>query len=135
MNSYTSLSKASAFALLAASLLFSSCEKEDDNVCGGMPTVSQVSAPTDRTSNLTTGKLAEWVIIQGSNFCNVQKVMFNDVEADLKDAYITSTEITLRVPRTIPKDVTNKVSVTTAAGSAETQYMVSIPALVITGMS
>jgi len=135
MNTYTPLSRVGAFVLLAVALSFSSCEKEDNDVCGGTPTVSQVSTPTDRTATITTGNLAEWVIIQGSNFCSVEQILFNDVEADLKDAYITPTEITLRIPRVIPKDVSNKVTVITAGGTAETQYTIAIPALSITGMS
>ncbi|OUJ70404.1 glycan-binding surface protein [Hymenobacter crusticola] len=135
MNSYTHFSKLGTLALLAGALSFSSCKKDDDNVCGGTPAITQVSSATDRTASIAKGSLADWIIIQGSNFCNVQKIVFNDVEASLEDAYITPTEITVRVPRAIPKEVNNKISLVTAGGSAETTYTLSIPPLVIAGMS
>ncbi|UOQ69120.1 glycan-binding surface protein [Hymenobacter volaticus] len=135
MNSYTHFNKLGALALLVGALSFSSCKKDDNNVCGGTPAITQVSSATDRTASIAKGNLADWVILQGNNFCNVQKIVFNDVEASLEDAYITPTEITVRVPRVIPKEVNNRISLVTAAGAVETAYTLSIPPLVIAGMS
>ena len=122
-------------ALVVGTIALSSCDKEEENVCGGAPSISQVSTPTSRTESRTNGNLNDWIIIQGSNFCNVSQVMFNDVEASLTDAYITPTEITMRIPRVVPKNVTNKITVVSAGGSAETNYTISIPPLTVNGMS
>ncbi|HEX8425194.1 glycan-binding surface protein [Hymenobacter sp.] len=122
-------------ALTISALGFSACEKEDAPECSGAPAIDRVTLPTKRTEAFTTGNLADWVIIQGSNFCNVSSVMFNDVEANLSDAYVTSTEITVRIPRVVPKNVTNKVTVTSEAGTAETPYTLSIPPIEVAGLS
>ncbi|MBC8082650.1 MAG: hypothetical protein H7Z21_05505, partial [Hymenobacter sp.] len=94
-----------------------------------------VTKATDRVAPLAGGNLADWVVIQGSNFCGVSNVLFNDVEANLTDAYITSTEITLRIPRVVPKEVSNKIQVISAAGVGEAPYTISIPPLQVAGMS
>ena len=124
-----------ATALLAGAVALSGCKKDDMNVCGGTPALSSVTSTTDRTATAASGNLADWIIIHGTNLCNVSKVSFNDVDASLTDAYITSTEITLQVPRSIPKNVTNTVTVTTASGSAQLSYKLSIPSLTVNGMS
>ncbi|GAB3241301.1 glycan-binding surface protein [Hymenobacter seoulensis] len=135
MNVHPHLTKLGTLALFVSAFSFTSCEKESDDVCGGTPSISQVTLPTDRTAATTTGNLADWIIIRGNNFCNVSKVVFNDVEANLADAYVTPTEITLRIPRVAPKEITNKITVVSAGGSAETSYSISIPPLSIAGMS
>ncbi|TDN39319.1 hypothetical protein E4631_15380 [Hymenobacter sp. UV11] len=124
-----------AYGLVLSAIALSSCKKEDISSCGGTPGIMTVSATTSRSTAVTTGNLADWVIIQGSNFCSVSSVAFNDVEADLKNAYITPNEITLQVPRVVPKNVTNTITVTTAGGTAQAKYTVSIPPLAVTGMS
>ena len=135
MNIPTQLTRLWVPALLLGAVAFSACEKESDNVCGGTPTIADVTLPTKRDAQVTSGNLADWVIIQGNNFCGVKKVLFNDVEANLADAYITATEITLRIPRAVPKEVTNKISVVTDGGTAQQAYTVSIPPLQVNGMS
>ncbi len=124
-----------AYGLVLSAIILSSCKKDDVSSCGGTPGIMTISATTSRSTAVTTGNLADWVIIQGSNFCSVSSVTFNDVEADLKDAYITSNEITLQVPRVVPKNVTNTITVTTAGGSAQATYTVAVPPLVVSSMT
>ncbi|WP_375435610.1 glycan-binding surface protein [uncultured Hymenobacter sp.] len=135
MKHTTKVNKLWAWVLLVGALGSSSCEKEELSACSGAPTIEKVVMPTKRDEPRTAGNLADWVIIQGSNFCNVSNIVFNDVEADLTDAYVTPTEITVRIPRIIPKEVNNKVTVTSDAGTAEIAYTISIPPLLIAGMS
>ncbi|QIX60132.1 hypothetical protein HER32_02580 [Hymenobacter sp. BT18] len=135
MNLPTQLNALWAGALVLSAVAFSACDKEADDVCGGAPSITGVALPTKRDTSVTSGNLADWVIIQGSNFCSVQKVLFNDVEANLADAYITANEITLRVPRNIPKEVTNKILVTTKGGTSERSYTISIPPMQVRGLS
>jgi hypothetical protein len=132
---YQNLRRPLAFGLLLGVVALSACKKETEEMCGGTPGISSVSGPTNRTAAITSGSLADWVIIQGSNFCSVNSVSFNDVSADLKDAYITANEITLRVPRVVPKNVTNTITVTTPGGTAQTNYTVAVPTLSVTGMA
>ncbi|MGI4739732.1 MAG: glycan-binding surface protein [Janthinobacterium lividum] len=132
---YQTLGRPLAYGLLLSTVALSACKKETEELCGGTPGISSVSGPTNRTAAVTSGSLADWVIIQGSNFCSVSSVAFNDVNADLKDAYITANEITLRVPRVVPKNVTNTITVTTPGGTAQTKYTVAVPTLSVTGMA
>lgn len=53
----------------------------------------------------------------------------------MKDAYITSSEITLRIPRVVPKNVINKITVVSAGGSAEINCALAISTLLVSGMS
>lgn len=135
MNFYLPVSKAALGLALAGTLALGGCQKEDADVCGGTPSLSGVSSTTDRKTATASGSLADWVIIHGTNLCNTSKVSFNDVDVALADAYVTATEITVQVPRTIPKNVTNTVTVTTAGGTAQTSYKLSIPALAVASLS
>jgi hypothetical protein len=132
---YRTLRYTFTYGLVLSAIALSSCKKEDVSSCGGTPGIMTVSATTSRSTAVTTGNLADWVIIQGSNFCSVSSVTFNDVEADLKDAYITSNEITLQVPRVVPKNVTNTITVTTPGGTATTKYTVAVPPLAVASMT
>ena len=135
MKFSTGFTQALVLALLAGPVALTGCKKDDMNVCGGAPTLTGVTAPTNRTQVSTTGNLADWIIVQGSNLCNVSKLSFNDVDVSLADAYVTSTEITVQIPRVVPKNVTNTITVVTAGGTATTGYTLSIPALAVNGMA
>jgi hypothetical protein len=135
MNLSTGFTKALLLALLAGPVALTGCKKDDTEVCGGAPTLTGVTAPTDRTQVSTTGNLADWIIVKGTNLCNVSKLSFNDVEVSLADAYITTTEITVQIPRVVPKNVTNTITVVTAGGTAQTTYTLSIPPLTVTSMA
>ncbi|NML67875.1 hypothetical protein HHL22_21960 [Hymenobacter sp. RP-2-7] len=132
---YSLLPKAALGVALAGALALGGCKKDDADVCGGTPTLSSVTSTTDRNTASTTGALADWVILHGTNLCNASQVSFNDVDVSLTDAYVTATEITVQVPRVVPKSVTNTVTVTTAGGTAQTSYKLNIPALSATGLS
>jgi hypothetical protein len=135
MTFTTGFTKALLLALLAGPVALTGCKKDDMEVCGGTPTLTGVTAPTDRTQVSMSGNLADWIIVQGTNLCNVSKLSFNDVDVSLAEAYITSTEITVQVPRVVPKNVTNTITVTTAAGTAQTTYKLSIPAMTVMSMA
>ena len=135
MEFYPNFTKAVLGGLLVGAVALAGCQKEKADPCGGPPSLTGVTSTTDRTAPSATGNLADWIIIKGGNLCNVSKLSFNDVDVSLADAYITSTEITVQVPRVVPKDVTNTISVTTAGGTAQTSYKLSIPPLSVVGMS
>jgi len=129
------LTKTLLSGLLLGSVALAGCQKDDVSACGGTPALTGVTAPTDRSLVSTSGNLADWIIIKGGNLCNVSKLSFNDVEVSLADAYITATEITVQIPRVVPKNVTNTITVTTAGGTAQTTYTLSIPPLSVTSMA
>ncbi len=126
------------FLLIATVAMVSSCKKESKSTniptCSGAPVITKISSTTNRSDSSTGGSLSDWVIIQGSNLCGAKKIMFNDVEVDLSNAYITPNEITLAVPRGIPTVVNDKVTLSTNGGDATFGYTVSVPNLMVTGM-
>ncbi|MGI4871860.1 MAG: glycan-binding surface protein [Janthinobacterium lividum] len=135
MKLYTGFTQALLGGLLLGTVALTGCKKDDADVCGGTPTLTSVTSTTDRTTTNTSGNLADWIIVHGTSLCNLSKLSFNDVDVSLTDAYITSTEITVQIPRTVPKNVTNTITVTTAGGTAQTTYTLSIPPLTVTSMA
>ncbi|MGI4886952.1 MAG: glycan-binding surface protein [Janthinobacterium lividum] len=135
MKFYPGLTKALLGGLLLGTVALAGCKKDDADVCGGAPSLAGVTSTTDRTATNTSGNLADWIIIKGANLCNVSKLSFNDVDVSLADAYITATEITVQVPRVVPKRVTNTITVATAGGTAQTTYTLSIPPMTVTSMA
>lgn len=135
MKFYTGFAQALLGGLLLGTVALTGCKKDDADVCGGTPTLTSVTSTTDRTKTNTAGNLADWIIVHGTNLCNLSQLSFNDVDVSLADAYITSTEITVQVPRVVPKKVTNTITVTTAGGTAQTTYTLSIPPMTVTSMA
>lgn len=123
----------SVAAILLAAFTWWSCDDEDSGC--GTPSVSRISTPQNRDETIAGGNLGDFVIIQGANFCNVTKVAINGVEVDLKDAYVTASEITIQIPRIVPENVTNTLEVTTGQGNATASFAVTVPALTITGIA
>lgn len=135
MKFSTGFTKAVLGGALAGALALGGCKKDEVSACGGTPTLTSVTSTTDRTATSATGNLADWIIVHGTNLCDVSKLSFNDVDVSLADAYVTATEITVQVPRVVPKNVTNTITVTTAGGTAQTTYTLSVPALTVTSMA
>ncbi len=131
---YSVLKSFAVFTSMA--ILFGACQKievEKAAVCDGLPAVISATTPTARTITIPGAKLDEWVILQGTNLCGVTKIMINDVEVDMKEAYITPTEITFKIPKTVPKDISNKIVLTTAKGNAEFGFTVYMAPLLAYG--
>ncbi len=135
MKFSTVFTKAVLGGALAGALALGGCKKDEVDACGGTPALTNVTSTTDRAATSTAGNLADWIIVHGSNLCGVSKLSFNDVEVSLADAYITATEITVQVPRVVPKNVTNTITVTTAGGTAQTAYTLSVPTMSVKSMA
>jgi hypothetical protein len=107
-------------------------QKESD-VSTGPPTISQITE-VDRTTVLTEADLSELVMLQGTNLSGLKSIKFNDVDADLSQAYVKAKEIIVPVPRLLPGTVNNKVTVTTALGQATADLKIDVPALQVNGL-
>ncbi|MFT2008313.1 glycan-binding surface protein [Pontibacter sp. 13R65] len=125
--------KVAALLLLSSFLMFSCEEDEVEMGCSGAPVITSITKPTDRTAVLKESNLDDWIIIQGSSFCHVEQITLNDVNVDLADAYITPSEITLRIPRKAPLVDSQKITVRTKAGTGQYTYTIIVPPIVITG--
>lgn len=124
------------FAFATLLTLINACKKDNSSAaCSGTPTITAIVPTTNRSIALTKGNLSDWIIIRGTNLCNVKTVVFNDVVDSLKSAFITPNEITLAIPRAVPANVTNKITVQAPGGSATYEFEINIPEIVVTGMN
>ncbi|MFA4869692.1 MAG: glycan-binding surface protein [Pedobacter sp.] len=111
-----------------------SCKKDKVESCTGIPGITKVSTTLNREDGKDKGNLSDWIIIQGTNLCDVNSISFNNIEADLKSAFIEANEVTIKVPRGVPSDVNNKIILKTKNGTAEYGYTIVIPALEVSRM-
>ena len=99
----------------------------------GPPSIRKVATPSDTAIALTTGSLTQMIIIQGDNLSGVKSILFNDIETDLSTIYATRYKITVPIPRALPDNVTNTITVTTEQGTTSFPFEVTIPYLVMDG--
>lgn len=116
------------FAVFAAVL--ASCSEDETD----QPVITNVRV-TAKDSTVTSGEFGLTVAIQGSGLGSVQKVFFNDVEAELNPTYITGNNIICHVPDSPPTTINNKVTVVTASGQTATyDFVVVLPKPAIWGV-
>lgn len=121
--------------ILFLSLVLLQACKKDDTAAGGTPVISKVYTPTDRSNGLVTGELNQWLIIGGANLANTESVEFNDISVSRELFFANDTSVTVRIPRQIPGNVNNKITVTTPAGTASYDFTIMIPQLKVSGMT
>ncbi|MBK0379717.1 glycan-binding surface protein [Mucilaginibacter segetis] len=107
--------------------------KEESDVSTGPPVITNIMK-VDRATQLSEADLSQLVLIEGANLSGLKSIKFNDVEADLSQAYVKAKEIIVPVPRILPGDVTNKVTVTTNLGETKADLKINIPALAVSGL-
>ena len=118
--------------LLVAGLFLAACKKNSAPSFGA-PTITRVAQPLD-SSNIDSGSFTQWVILYGANLSSTQTVKFNDQDAPYKTFYASDSTITVQIPRAIPENVTNTITVTTKGGTASFTFTVLVPGLVVGDM-
>src|ERR1700744_3719386 len=118
--------------MLLGLLLAVSCKK-NDTATYGPPSITRVAQPTDAAS-IDTASFTQWLVIYGNNLATTQSVSFNDQTVAIKDFYASDTSVTIQVPRSIPKDVTNTITITTKSGTASYNFTVLNPNLQLTDL-
>ena len=118
--------------LFLAALFVISCKKDSAPVYG-VPTISRVAQPLDN-SGIDSGSFTQWVIIYGTNLASTQSVSFNDQTVVYKTLYASDTSVTVQIPRAIPQDISNTITLTTKGGTATYNFTTVIPALQLNGM-
>ncbi|MDR1583616.1 MAG: glycan-binding surface protein [Prevotellaceae bacterium] len=110
-----------------------SCVDSKDSI-GGPPKLNIITS-LDRNVPITSGNLTDWVILHGENLINVTQVLFNNVPTTLEEAYLIENEITIRIPRVVPSEINNLVTVINKNGeSSSISFQVNIPEMIITGI-
>lgn len=112
--------------------LFSSCS--DDEASYAPLSVTKVSTVTDREQGIDKANLAQYIIIQGTGLDAVKAILVNDVAVDMLEAYVTANEITFPIPRVIPEEVNNLITLSTESVTVTTPLSVFVPDLRVDGM-
>lgn len=139
------LNQSILFTILSGylSLGMISCQKDivnyndgyDDQLSSdGPPVIEKVSTAADLNATITSAALTDMIVLQGNNLAELKSIKLNDVEVDLATVYAVRSRITLPIPRIVPTEVNNKVTVETAKGITEFPFEVKIPNLVIEGL-
>lgn len=112
--------------------LFLSCKKESNTP--GAPSISRVALSTNQKANLDTADINQWIIIIGTNLKGATSVSFSDLEVVQKDIYSTDSSLSVKIPRAVPTNVTNKVTVVTPGGTASYNFVLKTPLFTFNGL-
>ena len=153
MNKINQYTKELLFAALAvAGLSLTSCKDQPDayKVADGTPSINYVRClSTEITStrdaedmHYTVGELVEsaspqnTLCLVGENLRSVYELYFNDQKAVLNTSYITDNTLIVDVPKSVPKEVTDKIYMVTRDGqTVDYDFTIDIPAPNISEMS
>lgn len=122
---------ASVVMLLLAALfsgtLFQACEKSDSE--GGTPVVNyiRITDPDKSDSLVISAYMGSTIAIMGENLQDVNQVWFNDQQAYVNSAFVTSTSLIITIPNNIPGVVTNTLYIITT----NTQDTLKVPFSVV----
>lgn len=106
---------------------------DDELSSFGPPTITDITTPSDNIS-VTEAEFDDMVNIVGDNLTGVKSIFINDIELDLTTIYATRYKITLAIPREIPQEVTNTITVITNLGEASYPINVKIPEIKVDGL-
>lgn len=121
------------FLIISGCGIFVSCNNDDDNNTEPL-SVTKVSTVLDRKSAINTAELAQYIIVQGTGLNATKSILVNDVEVDMRTVYITNDEITFPVPRVVPGEVTNLITIKSLGSSVTASINIIVPDLLIEGM-
>ena len=97
------------------------------------PVISKVTATADLETAISEASLNQSITVFGENFGDLESVTINNISIELRSIYAQETRLDLVVPRQIPSEVNDKLTVTTKGGSAQTNLHIILPKLVING--
>lgn len=135
-------------ALLTATTVMTSCsdvkdldagmENQDSFTNNGLPVIDAVYDIQDTafTTPLTDGVLNQYIRLRGKNLAKAKSININGLEVDVRSrVYATSSDSYIRIPRMIPEEETGLLVYETDKGKTEIPFNVTIPTLVLDGLS
>lgn len=138
------ISSISIIYMCCMAFCFSACQDivtynehyDDDTVSNGSPVIHAVYDAKDREKLLPiiSGNFEQMIMLDGDNLSCVKKIMFNDVELPVSEAYATAHCAYLPIPREIPMEVNNLLYYETDLGSTTYDFMVSVPLIQVEGL-
>ena len=101
----------------------------------GAPAITKIVMANDAEGTpIETAAFTQVVRIEGTNLGNVTSLKFNDVDVDLSEVYSSYGAVLAKVPRVLPRTVTDRVYVQTDLGETSAPLKVTIPKLKIQGL-
>jgi hypothetical protein len=97
------------------------------------PSITDIMSPTQNTS-ISEVVFDDSINVVGDNLTGVKSIVINDIEVDLLTIYATRHKITLSIPREIPLEISNTITVVTNLGQASYPLFVSIPEIKVDGL-
>lgn len=120
------------FSLISALFLFISCSENEYEYTP--ISITKVSTILDREQGIEQADLAQYIIVQGNGLSTVSSIFVNDVSVNMDEVYIEDNEITFPIPRIIPIEVNNLITLHSDKETVTTPLKVYIPELKIDGM-
>lgn len=99
----------------------------------GPPSITKISKAADLETSITQGALTDMIVLQGDNLTGIKSIKINDVDVDLATVFAVRTKVTLPIPRAVPDEVNNTVTIVTEKGTATFPLTVTIPDLEVEG--
>lgn len=126
----------SLLSVMCCTLVFIACSDDDTkNRESGPLKFIKVTNTTDFETTLTAGALGNWIVLHGENMNTVKGININGIDCDMREVYVEQAKITLRVPRELPKEATDKITIVTADGATvEMDFPIALPELKVTGI-
>lgn len=102
----------------------------------GAPVVENISLASDTSeTRIEQAAFKDVVKFSGKNLGGVTAVKINDVDVELKEIYNSYSAILLTIPKKLPTEITNTVSITTRNGHVKVPLEVTVPKLIISGLT
>lgn len=106
---------------------------DDDLSADGAPTVRKITASADTTKVISVASLNQSIAVFGDNLAQVEEVRINDIALDLSQVFAKRHRLELVVPRVLPGEVTNTLTIRTGLGEVSVPLTVTLPDLKVTG--
>lgn len=123
-----------ALVAVACSDVVNINEGWDDGLSAdGAPTVRKITTSADTTQAISIASLNQSIAIFGDNLSHIEGILVNDVELDLSQVFAKRHRLELVVPRILPGEVTNTLTIKTGLGETTVPLTVTLPDLKVTG--
>jgi hypothetical protein len=106
---------------------------DDELSSFGPPSITDITTPAENTS-VSEVVFDDIVNVIGDNLTDVKSILINDIELDLSDIYAARYKITLPIPREIPGEISNTITVVTNLGTVSFPIIVKIPEIKVDGL-
>nr|WP_319397535.1 glycan-binding surface protein [uncultured Carboxylicivirga sp.] len=128
--------------ILMGLIAFTSCEDivtyndgyDDGTKSYGPPEITKITTVGDSSVVIDQADFADVISIYGVNLSQVVSITFNDVQVDLDEIFARNSRIVLPVPRQVPDEIDNTLTIITELGNTSTEFVVEVPPLIVDGL-